>query len=251
MYAQLTPAEHWHGFIEYLRPILDIEKPERDDVFRKATKFDRPDFGSNIPFELFSALSNLHQKDKQKEEAEEEEETEKNTYPDQYQEIQDETEDANQDSTQAETKEDPEEGLDKTDLKSQEGSGDSVNQQTESTTSNEGATKHEHHDKVTIDEKTMSGDVSDIQERRVPAEFEVQLKRSQSIDEQVIETKQDHDLIEEREMEKVRKNSQDKISPQEDSHTEQTPATSSEDKLKDQSPAEPTEIKPQEHTEAN
>lgn len=50
----------WKSFYdEYLKPIIDVERSDRDDVFRKSSKFDRPDFGSNIPFELFTALANL------------------------------------------------------------------------------------------------------------------------------------------------------------------------------------------------
>ena len=45
----------------YLKPIIDIERVDRDDVFKKSNKFDRsgPDYGQNIPFELISALNSL------------------------------------------------------------------------------------------------------------------------------------------------------------------------------------------------
>lgn len=50
----------WKAFLEeYLKPIIDIERADRDDVFKRSNKFDRPDFGSNLPFELFNALANL------------------------------------------------------------------------------------------------------------------------------------------------------------------------------------------------
>lgn len=44
-----------------MKPIIDIERADRDDVFKKSNKFDRsgPDYGQNIPFELISALNSL------------------------------------------------------------------------------------------------------------------------------------------------------------------------------------------------
>lgn len=64
----MTADEIWKQYFEsYYKEILEIEKPERDDVFRKSTKFDRPDYG-NIPYEIFSVLSNMHQTQSQSKE---------------------------------------------------------------------------------------------------------------------------------------------------------------------------------------
>ena len=52
-----SPGPLWSEFSAYLKPILDIERLDRDDVFKKSNKFDRPDFGNQIPFELFSAFT--------------------------------------------------------------------------------------------------------------------------------------------------------------------------------------------------
>lgn len=59
---QFCDNQIWQEFFSgYLKPIIDIERPDRDDVFRKSNKFDRsgPDYGQNIPFELISALNSL------------------------------------------------------------------------------------------------------------------------------------------------------------------------------------------------
>lgn len=51
----------WKKFYDsYLKEIIEIEKPDRDDVFKKSMKFDRPDYSSHIPFEIFNALNRLH-----------------------------------------------------------------------------------------------------------------------------------------------------------------------------------------------
>jgi hypothetical protein len=244
----VNSGEHWESFMKYLKPILDLERPERDDVFRKATKFDRPDFGSNIPFELFSALTNLHQKDQDKEE----DETEKDT---DLQEAQDgdveDVEDAIQDSTRDEIADGQEKSY--PEKQSPEGNSDSGSGDhniVSTSNDSEDDKKHEHHDKVTRDEKTMSENPVETQECRVPAEFEVMLKHSKSIDEQVIQTIQDQDLIEEREQEKVRRNSIDKTSSLEGSQSDQSPTNPSEKLSDEKSQADAAEDKSAVHAEA-
>lgn len=232
--------------MEYLEPIIEIERPTRDDVFRKSNKFDRPDFGSNIPFELFSALSNLHMSHKQDQEKDDDKDEEAE-YPHENQHIDDGTEgdfeDAN-DGANLEDTQGTEKVQDKVDT--EEESSDSKGDTTQTTKSegNEDGKKLMHHDTVTIDAKTVSENPPGNQERRVPAEFEVQLKHSMSIEEQVIDTKQDHDLIDEKEEERIRKSSTDKSS-QDESLKDQHSANTSEEQSKDKSPAEPAEVKAQ------
>jgi hypothetical protein len=65
----LTADDIWRKYFDtYYREIFEIEKPERDDVFRKSIKFDRPDYGNNIPYELFSVLTNMHHSQSQSKE---------------------------------------------------------------------------------------------------------------------------------------------------------------------------------------
>jgi len=180
-----TENNHWNEFHHYLKPILDIERSDRDDVFRKSNKFDRPDFGNNIPFELFSALSNLHLH-KQEQEQEKED---KETYPHEEQDFKSGEEEGDLDES-------PEE----------------IDKKTDSTEVQEIVLeKHDKsHDEVTVDIKTLTQNPPDSQERAVPQEFEVRLKHSRSIEEQVIETRQDQDLIQEREETKHLKEEEDK-----------------------------------------
>lgn len=177
----------WPEFYAYLKPIIDIERPDRDDVFRKSNKFDRPDFGNNIPFELFSALTSLHMSHKQEADKDDKEDkAEKDDLYNDAADFKDEDHDAEGEGPQSEEK-------------SEENETETVTQPTEEV-------KHDRsHDEVTVDVKTVSENPPDSQERVVPQEIEVRLKHSKSIEEQVIETRQDQDLIQEREEAKHQK----------------------------------------------
>lgn len=94
--------------------------------------------------------------------------------------------------------------------------------------------EEKHHDKsedeVTIDVKTVSQNPPDSQERVVPQEFEVRLKHQKSIEDQVIETRQDQDLLQEREDAKLHKEEdlkkeQEAAPEQEGVHKEETAET--------------------------
>jgi hypothetical protein len=228
--------------MEYLKPIQDIERLDRDDVFRKSTKFDRPDFGSNIPFELFSALSSLHMSHKQTHDKDEDKDDDKDVYPHQNQDIEEAGEDTDHNEAHDGTEEDGESAQkNDADKHSPESGDDSTNPHDES--SGDVATevkKHEHHDTVTVDAKTVSENPPGSQEKTVPAEFEVRLKHSKSIDEQVIDTKQDNDLIAEREESNLRRKSIDQT-PHEDAPKDPSLTESSENQSKDKSPADSAE----------
>jgi hypothetical protein len=221
----------WPEFFAYLKPILDIERTDRDDVFRKSNKFDRPDFGNNIPFELFSALTSLHMSQKHdKDEKDGKDEKDDN---DAF--VSDENEYKTDDHEEGEAEHAENEG------------------EAAKTAENENAGQEElpevpHHDKehdeVTIDLKTTAENPPDSQERVVPQEFEVRLKHSKSIDEQVIETRQDNDLIEEREEAKHLR--------EEEEHKKEELAQQSETKPTEtpSQPEEPKEAPKQEEPEA-
>jgi hypothetical protein len=229
--------------MEYLRPIMEIERTDRDDVFRKSSKFDRPDFGNNIPFELFSALSNLHLSHKQDQEKEE-----NDSYPHETQQIEDGTEE-NNDDTNEDNQDETTEGRVEYDTE-REDSGQKESTEGEeppNSDDHEEAKKLVHHDTITIDAKTVSENPQDSQERRVPAEFEVQLRHSKSIEEQVIDTKQDQDLITEKEEEKVRRKSIDKTL-HEESQKDHSIINASDDHSKVESPIEKVEETPKDQT---
>lgn len=184
----------WAEFNAYLNPILDIERADRDDVFRKSNKFDRPDFGNNIPFELFSALTSLHMSHKQ--DAEKEEKDNFNHDDNDYKHDEHDDQDNEHDG----------EGSD--------------GEKKEDTLEISEPVKHDKtHDEVTVDTKTVTENPPDSQERVVPQEFEVRLKHSKSIEEQVIETRQDNDLIQEREEHKHQKEETEKTEG-DDQHVE-------------------------------
>lgn len=134
-----------------MKPIIEIERPDRDDVFRKSNKPDRPNYGSNMPFELFSALANMHLNQTRQSESNEE------------------AHEDNQGTTDA---------TDNTEAHET----DNANQETAEQTETEGnsETKHEEHAPPAV-----------------PNEFAVRLQHKKSLDEQVIETKQDNDLSDE------------------------------------------------------
>lgn len=180
-------SELWSDFYAYLGPIIDIERTDRDDVFRKSTKFDRPDFGSNIPFELFSALSSLHMSHKQ-----DQDKDDKDAYPHENQEIEHEEHEGDDHVGEGHNPEDFFSKKPEDDVEEKQDEEEEVHDHPH------------HHDTVVIDEKTTTENPPDSQERKVPSELEVRLQHRKSIEDQVIETKQDMDLIEEREQSKHR-----------------------------------------------
>lgn len=143
----MTVDEIWRSFYAgYLKPIIDIERTDRDDVFKKSNKFDRPDFGSNIPFELYSALTNLQLSNRE------------------------------HDSNIAAT------------------DSNHVEQQESDTTD----TNHDDDHAEESDANKTTEDQGKSEEKNL-SEFSYMLKHQRSLEEQVIETKQDNDLAEEME----------------------------------------------------
>lgn len=166
--SQFCDNDVWRQFFDgYLKPIIEIERTDRDDVFRKSTKFDRPDYGSNIPFELFSALSNLHIAHKTQES--------ESGYPQ-------ENQDLNNEDGQEEEKHE----------------GDQGTHETEATEDGQRAPEPHEGEK---NEQTKEHD-KEATGVNLPTEFSMLLRHQHSIEEQVIETKQDNDLANEMEINK-------------------------------------------------
>lgn len=197
---------------------MDIERLDRDDVFRKSNKFDRPDFGNNIPFELFSALSSLHMSHKQEQEKQD-------SYPHEEQDFKTDDHDEDHEGEAEELEDKKPDTETETDIQEEE-------------------IEEKHHDKaqdeVTIDTKTVTENPPDSQERVVPQEFEVRLRHSRSIELQVIETRQDQDLIQEREEAKHLKEEEEHKKAEEEENKKV------EEEHKNE---EATETKPEESTE--
>ena len=186
---------------------MDIERPDRDDVFRKSNKFDRPDFGNNIPFELFSALTSLHMSQKQEKEDKDAFASDENEYKT----------DGNEEGDAEHIDNDGEaEKPDETEIVGQEELPETPHHEKDQ-------------DEVTVDLKTTAENPPGSQERVVPQEFEVRLKHSKSIDEQVIETRQDNDLIQEREeakhlREEEEEHRKEEVAQQSETQSTETPS---------------------------
>jgi hypothetical protein len=155
-YAPLTADDIWRKYFEsYYKDIIEIERPDRDDVFRKSTKFDRPDYG-NIPYEIFSVLSNMHQTQTQSRE-----ELERQT----------------EDSSKAVT--------------SQDFWGESSDDKGESNLEVHEPESEQH---TNEDDK---GDEDDKPKSPIPTELDLVNAERDSLQHQVIETRQDEDLKQE------------------------------------------------------
>lgn len=182
-------------------------------MFRKSNKFDRPDFGNNIPFELFSALTSLHMSQKQ----DKDEKDDKDAFGSDEQEYK--TDDQEEGATEHD-QDDGEKG-EETETVGQEELPEVPHHEKE-------------HDAVTVDPKTTAENPPDSQERVVPQEFEVRLKHSKSIDEQVIETRQDNDLIQEREeakhLREEEEHKKEEVAQQSETQSTETPSQPEEPK---------------------
>lgn len=182
----------WKSFFdEYLKPILDIERTDREDVFRKSSKFERQDYGNNLPIELFSALTNLQMARNNRE-----------------QHTSDNVDNAEVNDNDEANNEGTEEGEDV-----RNASADFLSNLLHSAASSE--VKHEEESTeeqsqpetlVLVPSNSDNSNPHNPEPKEqlpLPREFDMVLQHQKSIEEQVITTAQDKDLIQERAEEKA------------------------------------------------